>query len=77
MRVDCSWRACTPARVAAAFDAGLEAALQAAYAAHPTARDVAYAALRDMGVDYAETERGREQALRAARAIAAGDIAVK
>jgi hypothetical protein len=43
----------------------------------PIARDVAYAALRDLGVSYAETTIGREQAERAARAIAANDISVK
>lgn len=64
-------------RAAAAFAAGLEATLQAAYARHPTTRDVVYSALRDMGCEYAETTRGQEQAARAARAIAAGDISVK
>jgi hypothetical protein len=63
----------SPERVQAAFDAGLETLLQAAYTRHPTARDVAYAALRDMGVSYAETTTGRAQAERAALAIAAGD----
>lgn len=64
-------------RAAAAFDAGLEALLKAAYARHPFCRDVVYAALRDMGCDYAETTRGQAQAARAMRAIAAGDISVK
>ena len=67
----------SPARADAAREAGIESALQTAYAMHPTARDVVYAALRDMGCDYAITERGAEQAARAARAIAAGDISVK
>ncbi len=44
---------------------------------HAAARDVSYACLRDMGVDYAETVIGRAQADRAARAVAAGDISVK
>ncbi len=46
--------------------------MQKAYTLHPTARDVAYAALRDMGVAYAETATGKAQAERAQRAIAAG-----
>lgn len=64
-------------RAAAAFDAGLETLLKEAYARHPFCRDVVYAALRDMGCDYAETTRGQAQAARAMRAIAAGDISVK
>lgn len=52
---------------------GFEPLAQKAYLHHPTARDVAYAALRDMGVPYAETATGKAQAERAARAIAAGD----
>jgi hypothetical protein len=44
-----------------------------AYLNHATARGVAYAALRDMGVPYAETATGKAQAERAVRAIAAGD----
>jgi hypothetical protein len=64
-------------RRAAAFDEGFEALLQEAYRRHPGARDVAYACLRDMGVDYAETLTGRAQAERAARALAAGDISVQ
>ncbi len=44
---------------------------------HPAARDVSYACLRDMGVEYAETVIGRAQAERAARAVEAGDIRVK
>ena len=47
--------------------------MQKAYLNHATARDVAYAALRDMGVPYAETATGKAQAERAVRAIAAGD----
>jgi hypothetical protein len=47
--------------------------VQKAYLNHPTARDVAYAALRDMGVPYAETATGKAQAERAVRAIAAGE----
>lgn len=66
----------SPARVQAAFDEGFEGLIQAAYVRHPVAGDVAYAALRDMGVPYAETSTGRAQAERAARAIATGDIAI-
>ena len=66
----------SPSRVAAAFDEGLEALLQQAYLRHPVAADVAYAALRDMGVPYAETSTGRAQAERAARAIETGNIAI-
>jgi armadillo repeat-containing protein 6 len=66
-----------PARAAAAFDEGFEGLLQQTYMRHPSARDVSYACLRDMGVDYAETVIGRAQAERAARAIAVGDIRVK
>lgn len=40
-------------------------------------RDVVYACLRDLGVEYAETMTGKAQAERAARAIATGNIAVK
>jgi hypothetical protein len=57
--------------------AGFEQLLQDAYVRHLGCRDVAFACLRDMGVSYAETDVGREQAARAARAIAAGDISVK
>lgn len=64
-------------RMAAAADEGFEALFQAAYMRHPACRDVAYACLRDMGCTYAETEIGRAQADRAARAIAAGDISVQ
>lgn len=56
---------------------GFELILQKAYAAHPIARDVAYAAMRDLGLEYAETVTGREQAERANRAIAANNIHVK
>jgi len=62
----------SPERIALAFDEGFEALVQEAYKRHPFARDVAYAALRDMGVPYAETATGRAQAERATRAIAAG-----
>lgn len=67
----------SPERVQAAFDEGLEQLLQRAYGRHPGARDVAYACLRDMGCEYAETTTGRAQAERAARALAAGDISVQ
>ena len=63
----------SPERVQAAFDAGLETLLQKAYTNHATARDVAYAALRDMGAEYAVTATGAAQAERVKLAIAAGD----
>ena len=63
----------SPERVGEAFDRGFEGLVQEAYRRHPLARDVAYAALRDLGVPYAETATGKAQAERAARAIAAGD----
>lgn len=63
-------------RKQAAFDEGVEPLLQAAFVRHPPARDVAYAAMRDLGLEYAETTTGRAQAERAARAAAAGDISV-
>jgi hypothetical protein len=65
------------ARVQAAFEEGLEPLLQQAYMRHVICRDVAYACLRDMGCSYAETDIGKAQAERAARAIATGDIAVQ
>jgi len=64
-------------RVAIAFEAGLEGLLQLAYGRHEVCRDVAYACLRDMGCEYAETTLGRAAAERALRAQEAGDITVK
>lgn len=64
------------ARAAAAVEEGLEGLLTEAYKRHPHARDVVYAAMRDMGLHY-DTDIGKEQAARAERAIAAGDISVK
>lgn len=67
----------SPDRIQAAFDEGFENLLQQTYMQHPAARDVSYACLRDMGVEYAETVIGRAQAERAQRALVAGDIRVK
>jgi hypothetical protein len=63
------------ARAQAALDEGFEGLLQQTYMRHPSARDVAYACLRDLGTDV-ETHIGQAQAERAARAIAAGSVYV-
>ena len=63
------------ARAQAALEEGLEQLLQQCYMRHPSAHDVSYACLRDLGVDV-ETSIGVAQAERAARAIAAGSVYV-
>jgi hypothetical protein len=59
----------------AALDEGFEALLQQCYMRHTSARDVAYACLRDLGTDV-ETSIGQAQAERAARAISLGTVYV-
>ena len=59
----------------AALDEGFEALLQQCYMRHTSARDVAYACLRDLGTDV-ETSIGQAQAERAARAISMGTVYV-